>query len=155
MSADSEYAKRIPDAFRLTDAQRSEHPDKDTPPLAHTVCPVNPLGLGYTQPWYLQTSKIQQVEAPRIIAVDSPFTLQHFTDLLDDNVDWFAPAFQPAVLAVSPGPGCHACYWREPMTRNGWKHSILTCRMTLTLVTGTALRMTSKSCIPNQDRSLF
>lgn len=64
MSADSEYAKRIPDAFRLTDAQRSEHPDKDTPPLAHTVCPVNPLGLGYTQPWYLQTSKIQQVEAP-------------------------------------------------------------------------------------------
>ncbi|EEM8095967.1 DUF2169 domain-containing protein [Salmonella enterica] len=105
VEADSENAKRIPDAFRLTDAQRSEHPDKDTPPLAHTVCPVNPLGLGYTQPWYLQTCKIQQVEAPRIIAVDSPFTLQHFTDLLDDNADWFAPAFQPA------GFGCITRTW--------------------------------------------
>lgn len=102
---DSDNAKHIPGAFRLTDAQRSEHPDKDNPPLAHTVCPVNPLGLGYTQPWYLQTGKIQQPEAPRIIAIDSPFTLQHFTDLLDDNVDWFAPAFQPA------GFGCISRTW--------------------------------------------
>jgi hypothetical protein len=105
VDADSDNAKHIPEKFRLTDAQRSEHPDKDNPPLAHTVCPVNPLGLGYTQPWYLQACKIQQIEAPRIIAVDSPFTLQHFTAILDDNADWFTPAFQPA------GFGCICRTW--------------------------------------------
>lgn len=155
VSADSEYAKRIPDAFRLTEAQRGEHPDKDNPPLAHTVCPVNPLGLGYTQPWYLQTCKIQQVEAP----VLSPWTARSPCSILQTSLmttrTGLLRRFSQPVLAVSPGPGCHACYWLEPMTRNGWKHSILTCRMTLTSVTGTALRMTSKSCIPNQDRSLF
>lgn len=71
---DSEYASRIPDEYRLTGAQRREHPRADNPPLAHMACPVNPLGLGFTRAWYLQACEIQQVEAPRIIAADNPFT---------------------------------------------------------------------------------
>ncbi len=105
VEADSDDAQRVPDAFRLTDIQRSEHPDKDNPPLAHTVCPVNPLGQGYIQPWYLHACNIQQVVAPRIIAVDSPFTLQHFIDALNDKADWFTPEFQPA------GFGCITRSW--------------------------------------------
>lgn len=105
VEAGSDDAQRVPDEFRLTDNQRSEHPDKDNPPLAHTACPVNPLGRGYAQPWYLHACNIQQVAAPRIIAVDSPFTLQHFIDALNDKADWFAPEFQPA------GFGCITRSW--------------------------------------------
>ncbi|MCE9993796.1 DUF2169 domain-containing protein [Enterobacter asburiae] len=93
---DSEFAERIPHEFRLSDAQRGEHPDKDSPPLAHITCPVNPLGRGYAQRWYLRSCEIKQVEAPRITAADSPFTLQHFLHTLDGQADWFSPAFQPA-----------------------------------------------------------
>lgn len=100
VEADSEYADRIPEEYRLTDEQRREHPEPDNPPLAHMACPVNPLGLGYTQVWYLRACDIQQVEAPRIIATDSPFTLQQFTDCLNGNGDWFAPEYQPAGFGV-------------------------------------------------------
>ncbi|WP_249357064.1 DUF2169 domain-containing protein, partial [Citrobacter sp. wls827] len=94
MAADCEYAARIPEAHRLTEPQRSAHPDSDNPPLAHTVCPVNPLGLGYAPPWYLRAGKAQQVEAPRIIATDTPFTLAHFIAVSgDDNADWSAPEY--------------------------------------------------------------
>ncbi|WP_318378508.1 DUF2169 domain-containing protein [Enterobacter sp.] len=98
---DSEYASRIPDEYRLTGAQRREHPRADNPPLAHMACPVNPLGLGFTRAWYLQACEIQQVEAPRIIAADNPFTLQHFTDCFNGKADWFAPAYQPAGFGVT------------------------------------------------------
>lgn len=103
--ADSEYASRIPEQYRLTDAQRLEHPDQDNPPLAHVICEVNPLGMGYTQPWYLRACDIQQVEAPRIIATDSPFTLKQFTECLEGKANWFAPEFQPA------GFGCINRTW--------------------------------------------
>jgi len=96
----SEYAGRIPEEFRLTDAQRREHPDTDNPPLAHMTCPVNPLGLGYTQAWYLQATDQQQVEAPRIVSVDTPFTLKQFTDYLNGKGDVFAPEYQPAGFGV-------------------------------------------------------
>lgn len=105
VEAGSEYASRIPEHYRLTDAQRHEHPDQDKPPLAHVVCEVNPLGLGYTQPWYMRACDIQQVEAPRIIATDSPFTLKQFVACLDGKADWFAPEFQPA------GLGCISRTW--------------------------------------------
>lgn len=96
VEADSNHTELIPEEYRLTEEQRSEHPDWDTPPLAHMACPVNPLGLGYMQSWYLQVCKIQQVEAPRIIAVGSPFTLKQFALCLNGKADWFAPEFQPA-----------------------------------------------------------
>ncbi|HEY4436791.1 MAG TPA: DUF2169 domain-containing protein [Lelliottia sp.] len=103
--ADSKYASRIPEQYRLTEAQLREHPDQDHPPLAHIACEVNPLGLGYTQPWYLKACDIHQVEAPRIIATASPFTLAHFFACLDGKADWFAPQFQPA------GFGCISRTW--------------------------------------------
>ncbi|WHP32008.1 DUF2169 domain-containing protein [Trabulsiella odontotermitis] len=96
MEADSEYANRIPEEYRLTEEQRRKHPDRENPPLAHITCPVNPLGLGYMQSWYLQTCGVSQVEAPRIIAVASPFTLRQFAACLDGKADWFTPEFQPA-----------------------------------------------------------
>lgn len=100
IEADSDYADRIPEEYRLTDEQRREHPEPDNPPLAHMACPVNPLGLGYTQAWYLRASECREVEAPRIIAVDGPFTLQQFTDCLNGHGDWFAPEYQPAGFGV-------------------------------------------------------
>ncbi|WP_234096817.1 DUF2169 family type VI secretion system accessory protein [Citrobacter portucalensis] len=93
---DSEYADHIPAEYRLTDEQRRVHPEPYNPPLAHTVCPVNPLGLGFIQPWYQQAGKIQQAEAPRIISVEYPFTLHHFIACLDGKADGSAPEFQPA-----------------------------------------------------------
>lgn len=105
VEADSELATRIPEAFCLTETQRNEHPDRENPPLAHMACPVNPLGLGYMQPWYQQAGDIQQTEAPRILSVAHPFTLHHFIACLDGKVDWFAPEFQPA------GFGCISRTW--------------------------------------------
>lgn len=105
VGADSRQAARIPEAFRLTEIQRNEHPAQDNPPLAHMVCPVNPLGLGYMQPWYQQAGDIQQSEAPRILSVEHPFTLHHFIACLDGKADWFAPEFQPA------GFGCISRTW--------------------------------------------
>lgn len=96
VEADSEYANRIPEEYRLTEDQCREHPNQVNPPLAHRACPVNPLGLGYMHPWYLNACNIHQVEAPRIIATDSPFTLRHFLACLNGNADWFAPEYQPA-----------------------------------------------------------
>ncbi|TBM20451.1 DUF2169 domain-containing protein [Hafnia paralvei] len=96
VEADSEYAERIPEEYRLSEDQLREHPDQDNPPLAHRACPVNPLGLGYMQPWYLKACDLHQIEAPRIIAMDSPFTLKHFIASLNGNADWFAPEYQPA-----------------------------------------------------------
>ncbi|STR05625.1 DUF2169 family type VI secretion system accessory protein [Hafnia alvei] len=105
VEAANEYAERVPEEFHLTEAQRGEHPDRDNPPLAHVVCEANPLGLGYAQPWYLRACDIQQVEAPRLIATDSPFTLKQFTAVLDGKADWNAPEFQPA------GFGCLSRTW--------------------------------------------
>lgn len=105
VEADSEYTGRIPEEYRLTEDQRQEHPDHDNPPLAHMACPVNPLGLGYMQQWYLRACQVPQVEAPRIITVDNPFTLKQFTACLEGNADWFAPEFQPA------GFGCIGRAW--------------------------------------------
>lgn len=96
IEADSHHAERIPEEYLLTDVQRREHPDQNNPPLAHMACPVNPLGLGYMQPWYLHACEVQQVEAPRIIALDAPFTLKQFVACLDGKSDWFAPEYQPA-----------------------------------------------------------
>lgn len=97
---DSEYADLIPVEYRLTDEQRCEHPEPYNPPLAHTACPVNPLGLGYAPSWYLRASKVQRIEAPRIIATDAPFTLQHFIDVSHDKADWSAPEYKPAGFGV-------------------------------------------------------
>lgn len=100
IETDSEYAEHIPDEFRLTESQRHGHPDKDNPPLAHVVCTVNPLGLGYTQPWYLRACKVQQVEAPRITDPDNPFTLKQFTNSLHAQSDDSALVLQPAGFGI-------------------------------------------------------
>ncbi|EEW8418213.1 DUF2169 domain-containing protein [Escherichia coli] len=99
------YAGHIPEEYRLTEEQRREHPDRDNAPLAHMVCPLNPLGLGYMQQWYLRACQVQQTEAPRIITPDNPFTLKQFTACLEENADWRAPEFQPA------GFGCISRTW--------------------------------------------
>jgi hypothetical protein len=56
--------------FRLTAQQRSRHPDgPERAPLAHTVCPCNPVGLGCADDWYLKAKKVRSLPAPQ---VDSP-----------------------------------------------------------------------------------
>ncbi|WP_318364569.1 DUF2169 domain-containing protein [Enterobacter sp.] len=122
VEAGSRYADRIPEAHRLTGAQRQAHPDKDNPPLAHTVCPVNPLGQGYSQAWYLKACSLRQVDAPRILAAASPFTLNEFVACLDGHADWSAPAFQPA------GFGCISRSWlpRLPLAGTYDRHWLAT-----------------------------
>ncbi|MDK9354891.1 DUF2169 domain-containing protein [Lelliottia sp. V106_10] len=97
---DNTFADRLPEEYRLNEQQRREHPDKVHPPLAHTACPVNPLGKGYMQAWHQNACNIQQVEAPRITFADSPFTLKQFTACLEGKADWHAPEFQPAGFGV-------------------------------------------------------
>ncbi|MGK9174215.1 DUF2169 domain-containing protein [Yokenella regensburgei] len=97
---DSEYADRIPQEYRLTKSQQQEHPRAGNPPLAHMACPVNPLGLGYTQAWYLRACELQQIEAPRMMVLTSPFTLKQFTECLNGKADWLAPEYQPAGFGV-------------------------------------------------------
>ncbi|CAM7717919.1 DUF2169 domain-containing protein [Lelliottia nimipressuralis] len=96
VDTDSNFAERIPEKYHLNEEQRRTHPDQKYPPLAHTACLSNPLGMGYTQAWYLHAADIQQIEAPRIMRLDSPFTLSHFMACLDGKADWFAQEFQPA-----------------------------------------------------------
>ncbi|ECC8925251.1 DUF2169 domain-containing protein [Salmonella bongori] len=113
VEADSGYADRIPEENRLTEEQRREHPEADNPPLAHMAWPVNPLGLGYTPSWYLRAGNIHQVEAPRIIAMDAPFTLQHFINVYEGKTDWSSPECQPA------GFGCISRTWLPRLSLAG------------------------------------
>lgn len=60
-------ARRIQDKHRLSPEQRKQHPDgPDQAPAAHTVCHANPLGIGYTEPWYLKAASREFIAAPLI-----------------------------------------------------------------------------------------
>lgn len=100
IDAGSKYAARIPESIRLSDEQRAEHPDKNNPPLAHTVCPFNPLGQGYSPSWFLRACDVNQVEAPRILSTENPFTLEHFVDAQKESLEWAAPEFRPAGFGI-------------------------------------------------------
>lgn len=102
VETDSEIAGLIPEAYRLTEAQRAEHPAVDNPPLAHRIYHLNPLGRGYSQEWYLQASGYPDTEAPRILSASHPFTSAHFARVIRDEADGSELAFQPAGTGIIP-----------------------------------------------------
>ncbi|MCU6432912.1 DUF2169 domain-containing protein [Undibacterium sp. Jales W-56] len=59
-------AKRVGKKYRLTDEQRSAHPDKDNVPIAHEACLTNPLGQGFLLRWFLEAKRIARFRAPQI-----------------------------------------------------------------------------------------
>lgn len=97
---DNPDAGRLTEKMRLTETQLASHPDMDAPPIAHTAYSGNPLGCGYTEPWFQQTIRQGRYSAPRIISTDNPFTVNHFTQLIEGTADLSQPVFQPAGLGI-------------------------------------------------------
>jgi hypothetical protein len=59
--------KQVKAEFRLSPEQRNCHPDgPETAPIAHTVCELNPLGMGFADGWYLKAKKSKTIPAPQI-----------------------------------------------------------------------------------------
>ncbi|WP_423732084.1 DUF2169 family type VI secretion system accessory protein [Hafnia paralvei] len=99
-SEDEKSASRIPSEYRLTNAQLADHPEPDHPPVAHTVCASNPLGLGYTEPWYIDATKVKTLAVPRILSITKPMKSFHFHQIVDGSVDFNAPEYQPAGFGI-------------------------------------------------------
>lgn len=97
---DEDHAKRVGQAHRLSEAQLADHPNPTHLPVAHHVCVSNPLGRGYTEPWYLQATETKSLPAPRIISAQHPLQDVHFQALAEGRADLSAPEYQPAGLGI-------------------------------------------------------
>ena len=102
---DDQAAQHVPKAQYLTPEQQTEHPNQPAP-LAHTVCDLNPLGVGYSESWYLKATRQERVPAPQIEAPAAPLTAALFYRALDGKLkDLTAQelaAFTPAGMGVVP-----------------------------------------------------
>ncbi len=85
---------------RLTETQRRDHPDRENPPVAHTVHAGNPLGCGYTERWYQEATHQTRCPAPRIVDAHTPFTAIHFAQQTEGTPDLSRPPFQPAGFGI-------------------------------------------------------
>jgi hypothetical protein len=51
-------SKQVKHEYRLTPDQRQQHPDgADLAPIVHTTYEQNPVGMGYTEQWYVNATK--------------------------------------------------------------------------------------------------
>ncbi|OMG75182.1 DUF2169 family type VI secretion system accessory protein [Burkholderia ubonensis] len=82
IDTEDEAAARIPGAFLLTAAQQQDHPDRENPPAAHTVCEANPLGVGYVQRWFIDAARPEYIPAPQIEWEDARVTAQSWAAAL-------------------------------------------------------------------------
>jgi hypothetical protein len=92
-AADSVHPK-----YRLTAQQLAEHPDENSPPVAHDACMTNPLGCSFTRNWYLNSTGVDKLIAPRIEYPTSPFNAEQFMHVVDGGA---SPA--PAGLGIVNG----------------------------------------------------
>jgi hypothetical protein len=70
---DDPAGKHVKPKYRLTTEQRRQHPDgPEKAPVAHRACEMNPVGMGYAEPWYLKAKKLKRVRAPQIDQPDEP-----------------------------------------------------------------------------------
>jgi hypothetical protein len=95
--ADDPAAKRVPKEFLLNDQQWAEHTDQGDSPVAHTVCEDNPVGIGFTEPWFLKAVKPERIRAPQIEADRAPVTAQAWIDSLRGQP---SRALQPVAFGV-------------------------------------------------------
>lgn len=110
---DNDAASRIPEKYRLTPQQQAGHPQPDNPPVAHTACINNPLGLGFMAYWYAGVTRMSRFPAPRITDPRHPFTLDSFLRCHDGQADFSATEFQPA------GFGFLGQGWQPRLTKAG------------------------------------
>jgi hypothetical protein len=85
VDAGDDAAGRVPKSMRLGEQQQAEHPDRESAPVAHTTCEVNPVGLGFAERWFVKARKLTQVPAPQIEAVDQPITAQAWLNTTDEQ----------------------------------------------------------------------
>lgn len=81
MQPDDPVAKDVPEKNWLTHSQIEQHPDKQTPPIAHTAFEFNPVGCGYCADWYLFAKQPERVAAPQIEHPNFPITADLFWDV--------------------------------------------------------------------------
>lgn len=93
---DNDAAKDVPEKYRLTPEQQAAHPRPDNPPVAHTACITNPLGLGFVERWYADALRQSRFPAPRITDPRHPFTLASFLRCQAGEADFSSAEFQPA-----------------------------------------------------------
>lgn len=92
---DEEHGHSLAATYRLTESQRLQHPDKEHPPLAHSVCEANPTGVGFIEPWYAAALNIKEYPAPRIESFAAPFSAAVFKQMLDGRQPKDSPALRP------------------------------------------------------------
>jgi hypothetical protein len=64
---DDPGGNQVKEEYRLSPEQRDLHPDGPAiAPIAHTVCELNPLGMGFAEGWYLKATKSKTIPAPQI-----------------------------------------------------------------------------------------
>lgn len=97
-----ELAQAVPLEHQLTAEQQAAHPQPVNPPVAHTICPTNPLGMGFVEKWYVDTTQQQRILAPRILNPRHPFTLESFLQCLNGQANFSAAEFQPAGFGLLP-----------------------------------------------------
>jgi len=73
VEANDSAVQRIKAKHLLTPDQRKQHPEgSEKAPVAHTCCETNPIGMGYTDSWYLRAMKINKFPAPQIESPNDP-----------------------------------------------------------------------------------
>jgi hypothetical protein len=86
IEASDPAADSVPQKYRLTAQQLAEHPDKNSPPVAHDACMTNPLGCGFTRDWYLNSTGVEKLTAPRVEYPAFPFDAEQFMRVVDGGV---------------------------------------------------------------------
>lgn len=73
INKDDPAAQRVKPEFHLTPEQLQQHPDgAEKAPVAHTAYELNPVGIGYTEQWYLEATQAEHISAPQIESPDDP-----------------------------------------------------------------------------------
>jgi hypothetical protein len=94
VSANSQAAARLPEQ------QRRSFPHGSTEPVAHTAFPANPVGLGWSEAWFLDAAHIKRLKAPQIEWPHAPFDQAVFGQAISGGA---LPAQQDvACLGVRP-----------------------------------------------------
>lgn len=107
-------ADRLDDAARLPAEARARHPDGAGAPIAHTVCPYNPVGAGWLQGWYADALRVERWPAPRIEAPEAGITPAVFDRLVRGEVSaGDLPELTPRGLGVIAKP------WQPRLARAG------------------------------------
>lgn len=94
--------ENLGETVRLNERQRSAHPESPSAPLAHTYEPLNPIGKGFVQTWFLKATQDAVVPIPQITYPDQFWSKEAIDALLQacDNNDQKHLLRRPAGFGV-------------------------------------------------------